>query len=92
MSEFKVRDKVVLVGTGTKDVLLEIVEHMYTPNMHRVKIIATGQYGPVFKNDIRYATPKEIAAGHRIDNDMGEDFPIENHISLLCEVKDHEAK
>ncbi|MDC4306287.1 hypothetical protein NQ624_08525 [Acinetobacter baumannii] len=68
MSEFKVGDKVVLVGAGTKDVLLEIVEHMYTPNMHRVKIIATGQYGPVFKNDIRHATLAEIRIGYRIDN------------------------
>lgn len=88
MSEFKVGDWVVLVGTGTKDVLLEIVEHMYTPNMHRVKIIATGQYGPVFKNDIRHAKPEEIVAGHRIDNDMGDDFPIENRISPLCKSKD----
>ncbi|WPO68757.1 hypothetical protein SDC64_07510 [Acinetobacter haemolyticus] len=64
---FKVGDKVVLVGAGTKDVLLEIVEHMYTPDMHRVKIIATGQYGPVFKNDIRHATLEEETAGHRID-------------------------
>ncbi len=28
------------------------------------------------------------AAGHRIDNDMGEDFPIENHISPNCKVED----
>ncbi len=71
VSMFKVGDKVVLVGAGTKDVLLEIVDHMYTPDMHRVKIIATGQYGPVFKNDIRHATPEEIAAGHRIDTNTG---------------------
>lgn len=68
MSEFKVGDKVVLVGAEAKDVLLEIVEHMYTPDMHRVKIIATGQYGPVFKNDIRHATLAEIRIGCRIDN------------------------
>ncbi|MGQ1397954.1 hypothetical protein ACT41J_13655 [Acinetobacter baumannii] len=120
MSEFKVGDWVVLVGTGTKDVLLEIVEHMYTPNMHRVKIIATGQYGPVFKTDIRHATPEEIAVGHRIDKPsnsreletidepvgslqelhpefakvlhenflelLGDDFPIENHISPNCKT------
>lgn len=72
MSEFKVGDKVVLVGTGTKDVLLEVVEHMYTPNMHRVRILSTGQYGPVFKNDIRQATPEEIAAGHRIEKCLHE--------------------
>ncbi|MFY6042280.1 hypothetical protein ACOUVZ_06990 [Acinetobacter baumannii] len=31
---------------------------------------------------------KEIAAGHRIDNDMGDDSHIENHISPLCKSKD----
>ncbi|RZG79646.1 hypothetical protein [Acinetobacter venetianus] len=66
--DYKVGEKVVLVGVGTKNVLLEIVDHMYTPNMHRVRNIATGQYGPVFKNDIRRATTEEIAARHRIDN------------------------
>ncbi|HGH3639239.1 TPA: hypothetical protein ACJK7P_002044 [Acinetobacter baumannii] len=40
------------------------------------------------KNMIRKATPEEIAAGHRIDNDMGDDFPIENRISPLCKSKD----
>ncbi|MDH2539510.1 hypothetical protein QDR66_03065 [Acinetobacter baumannii] len=40
------------------------------------------------KNMIRKATPEEIAAGHRIDNDMGDDSPIENHISPLCKSKD----
>ena len=82
MSEFKAGDYVVLVGTGTKDVLLEVVEHMYTPDMHRVKILSTGQYGPVFKNDIRHATVEEIAAGHRIDCET-LDKP-ENHISPNC--------
>lgn len=61
----------VLVGTGTKDLLLEIVDHMYSPNMYRVKIIDTGQLGPVYKNDIRHATTEEIAVGHRIDH-IGE--------------------
>lgn len=92
MSEFKVGDWVVVKDTPL-DVLLEIVEHMYTPNMHRVKIIATGQYGPVFKNDIRHATPQEIVAGHRIDkpSDSGELETLdklENHISPLCKSKD----
>ncbi|WP_098732333.1 hypothetical protein [Acinetobacter baumannii] len=36
----------------------------------------------------RHATPEEIAAGHRIDNDLGDDFPIENRISPLCKSKD----
>ncbi|MCR4532723.1 hypothetical protein [Acinetobacter venetianus] len=33
---------------------------------------------------VRHATPQEIAAGHRIDNDMGDDSHIENHVSPLC--------
>ncbi|WP_336975620.1 hypothetical protein [Acinetobacter pittii] len=39
-------------------------------------------------NEMRHATPEEIAAGHRIDNDMGDDFPIENHISPNCQSRD----
>ncbi|HEO1775955.1 TPA: hypothetical protein VAM24_003825 [Acinetobacter baumannii] len=31
---------------------------------------------------------EEIAVGHRIDNDMGDDFPIENHISPNCQSRD----
>ncbi|MFW1950536.1 hypothetical protein [Acinetobacter beijerinckii] len=65
---FKVNEKVVLVGTGTKDLLLEIADYMYSPNMYRVKIIDTGQLGPVYKNDIRHATSEEIAVGHRMDH------------------------
>lgn len=64
---FDVGDRVILIGAGTKNLLLEIVDHMYTLDMHRVKILATGQFGPVLKNDIRHATPDEEMAGHRID-------------------------
>ncbi|HAV4862194.1 TPA: hypothetical protein JIU65_01990 [Acinetobacter baumannii] len=46
------------------------------------------KYGSVAKSVIRHATPEEIAAGHRIDNDMGDDFPIENHISPNCQSRD----
>lgn len=46
------------------------------------------KYGMVDKSVIRHATPEEIAAGHRIDNDMGDDFPIENHISPNCQSRD----
>lgn len=41
-----------------------------------------GSYG----DDIRHATPEEIKAGHRIDNDMGDDTHIENHVSPNCKV------
>lgn len=43
---------------------------------------------PFANDEFRHATPEEIAAGHRIDNDMGDDFPIENHISSHCQSKD----
>lgn len=88
MSEFKAGDYVVLVAAGTKDLLLQVLDHKYTDDLYRVKILSTGQCGPVFKNEIQHASKEEIAAGHRIDNDMGDDFPIENRISPMCEVKD----
>lgn len=46
---------------------------------------------------IRHATPKEIAAGHRIDHisqegnmvhDLGDDSHIENHVSPHCKKFD----
>ena len=37
-------------------------------------------------SEIRLASPEEIALGHRIDNDMGDDTHIENHVSPLCKV------
>lgn len=40
------------------------------------------------KEWLSYATPEEIAAGQRIDNDMGDDSPIENHISPNCQSRD----
>jgi hypothetical protein len=64
---FKVNEKVVLVGTGTNNLLLEIVDHMYSPNMYRVKIIDTGQLGPVYKNDIRHATRRNCS-NHRTNH------------------------
>ncbi|EHU2364961.1 hypothetical protein A1C50_RS16500 [Acinetobacter baumannii] len=67
MSEFKEGDFVVLIKTGTKDFLLQIVDQTYTNDMYRVNILSNGQYGPIFKDEIRLATIEEIAAGHRID-------------------------
>ena len=65
-SGFSAGDVVVLIGEGTKDVLLEIVNHMYTPNMYRVKILESGNFGPVFKDDIRHATTAELKAKKRL--------------------------
>ena len=38
------------------------------------------------ESELKHATPDEIAAGHRIDNNMGDDTHIENHVSPLCKV------
>lgn len=42
------------------------------------------------KDVVLHATPEEIAAGHRIENDMGDDSHIENHISKNCKVIENE--
>lgn len=39
-------------------------------------------------SELEHASEAEIKAGHRIDNDLGDDFPIENHISPNCKAKD----
>lgn len=63
---FELGDLVVLTSTGTKGVLLEIIDHKYTNDLHRVKIVKLGSCGPIHKDQIRHATPKEIKAGHRL--------------------------
>ena len=117
MSEFKTNDYVVLLKEGTKDYLLQVLDHKYTDDLYRVTILETGQCGPVFKGEIRLATKEEIEAGKRLDeikmevsfgfklnnlgvvtmgfdpgrditHDLGDDFPIENHISPNCKAKD----
>lgn len=49
-----------------------------------------GEYSFAHESNFRHATPQEIAAGHRIDNDMGDDTHIENHISKNCKVIDYD--
>lgn len=68
MSEFKTNDYVVLLKEGTKDYLLQVIDHKYTDDLYRVKILETGQCGPVFKDEIRLATKEEIEAGKRLDD------------------------
>lgn len=96
MSEFKVGDKVV--GTyeyGAKDVY-EVVGGCiggvsYSPdrsgNIYTAYITMKNGL-PHHRSNLRHATPEEIAAGRRIDNDMGDDSHIENHISPNCKVTD----
>lgn len=92
MSEFKTNDYVVLLKEGTKDYLLQVIDHKYTDDLYRVKILKTGQCGPAFKDEIRLAKKEEIAAGHRIDTkqieDIGDDRNMSQHISPNCKAKD----
>jgi len=57
--------------------------------MYRVKILSKGLCGPVFKGEIRHATPVEIQLKRRVNksveiSEMGDDAHIENHTSPLC--------
>lgn len=73
MSEFKVGDWIIDPLIGDK------VIKCHDGYLREMKF---------FGSVIRHATPEEIAVGHRIDNDMGDDSHIENHISPLCKSKD----
>lgn len=44
------------------------------------------EYSFAYESNFRHAEPGEIALGHRIDNDMGDDSHIENHVSPHCKV------
>jgi len=79
--KFKTGDFVVLVDEGTKDWLLQVIDYMYTPDMYRVKILATGQCGPLFKNGMRHATDEEIAAGHRFTK-----ASLYQYLEQCCEI------
>ncbi|USU93803.1 hypothetical protein MWH18_15840 [Acinetobacter pittii] len=80
MSEFKVGDHIVIDQKYDKtfmpvlQILSEGKNYFYC-NDGQVHKSQMGQW--------RKAEPQEIAAGHRIDNDMGDDFP-----SPLCKSKD----
>ncbi len=64
--EYLPGDVVVLTPAGTKDELLEIINHKYMKDLYRVKVLSSGACGPVFKNDIRPATTAEIQANRRL--------------------------
>ncbi len=46
------------------------------------------EYSFAHDSNFRHATPEEVALGHRIDNDMGDDSHIENHISPNCKLSE----
>ncbi|NDW80031.1 hypothetical protein [Acinetobacter baumannii] len=85
MSEFKVGDHIVIDQKHDKtfmpvlQILSEGKNYFYC-NDGQVHKSQMGQW--------RKAEPQEIAAGHRIDNDPGDDSHIENRISPLCKSKD----
>ena len=66
-ADFLPGDVVVLTSAGTKDELLEIIEHKYTDDLYRVKILSSGACGPVYKTWIRTASIAEIQANRRLD-------------------------
>ncbi|MDC5100975.1 hypothetical protein NRA35_14205 [Acinetobacter baumannii] len=85
MSEFKVGDKVVNTEHKNSQVQkIELVEE------RRIKVFSTDMSFSywAYNFQFRHATPEEIAAGHRIDNDMGDDSHIENRISPYCQSRD----
>ncbi|WP_436872682.1 hypothetical protein [Acinetobacter haemolyticus] len=88
---FKVGDKVVYddekVGKGRTKGLVMKVRYVFSDS---VEIDYGCRTGCIPMRAIRHATPEEIAAGHRIDKEMGDDSHIENHISKNCKVIDYD--
>ncbi len=92
MSEFKVGDRVVFLSTKSDDAELYVVEAILDGG----RFLGINNYRQAFSSaKFRHAEPKEIEAKHRIDQtsvkpiaDMGDDSPIENHISPNCKVSD----
>lgn len=95
MSEFKVGQILVKRNTfnqPSKSTSLWKVVYVYTDAVEVVPLkdgkelkMLQGIYGSAMFNP---ASTEETAAGHRIDNDMGDDSYMENHISPLCKSKD----
>ncbi|MFL4437621.1 hypothetical protein [Acinetobacter baumannii] len=84
MSEFKVGDKVVFKSSRLGGHVRTVKEVFITGGDTHLVWNRDGFH----INLLRHATPEEIAAGHRIDNDMGDDSHIENHISPNCQSRD----
>ncbi|WP_151789512.1 hypothetical protein [Acinetobacter nosocomialis] len=88
MSEFKVGDKIT---TLLCDDILTVIGighgHFLKAKGFNCHGMIDGECN-VLSFQVKHATPEEIAAGHRIDNDLGDDSHMENHISPLCKSKD----
>ncbi|EHU1442013.1 MULTISPECIES: hypothetical protein [Acinetobacter] len=83
MSEFKVGDKVVFLSNKSDDTEIYTVEAVLDDG----RFLGINDYRQAFSSiKFKRAEPEEIAAGHRIDNDLGDDSHIENHISPNCKT------
>ncbi|MBV6768401.1 hypothetical protein [Acinetobacter baumannii] len=87
MSEFKVGDWVKTQGHIGLMVIYKVTgEKAIVDVISRTgKSIGLSGYK---LSEIEHASEAEIKAGRRIDNDMGDDSHIENHISPNCKVED----
>ena len=87
VSMFKVEDKVVF-GIGLNTGLFTIKSKPKKKNgvLLLPVILPNGSWFDLMEQFVRHATPEEIAVGHRIENDMGDDTHIENHVSPNCKV------
>ncbi len=88
--------KVQLMPNGRKSYSFESDIRHATPQEiaagHRIEssndqAISDCSVSNLCKNDTQNSLPIK-----QENQDLGDDSPIENHISPLCEVKDHEAK
>ncbi len=66
--------------------LFKIVDFFADRNGTLLAVLDDGDCYPL--SCLEHASEAEIKAGHRIDNDMGDDSHIENHISPNCKVED----
>ena len=83
VSMIKVGDKVVNDAFINSDIY---VFKELMPEIGMALIAYDDDEGACGLYSLRHATPEEIAAGHRIENDMGDDSHIENHVSPNCKV------
>lgn len=87
MSEFKVGDWIKRTDKRTESIYqISSIDK----DLIKCNFIKNGENWCLHttKGEIEHATPKETAAGRRIDKDIGDDSHIENHISPLCKSKD----
>ena len=91
---FKVGDFVLPISNKFSNEVCELTED-YVGQDFKYKT-KKGGFGYIVKSFMptawRHATPEEIAAGHRIENDMGDDSHIENHVSPNCKKFDERVK